>query len=106
MLENSSVVANLPTSVLQSNFNTTENVILSDYYIENASFLRMDNITTGYTFNEIFSNKSSIRLSASVQNVFVITNYSGLDPEVFNNGIDNTITPRPRTFTIGANIKF
>ncbi|WP_282074002.1 SusC/RagA family TonB-linked outer membrane protein [Polaribacter atrinae] len=106
LLENSSVVANLPTSVLQSNFNTTENVILSDYYIENASFLRMDNITTGYTFNEIFSNKSSIRLSASVQNVFVITNYSGLDPEVFSNGIDNTITPRPRTFTIGANIKF
>ncbi|MFD2529141.1 SusC/RagA family TonB-linked outer membrane protein [Polaribacter marinaquae] len=106
LLENSSVVANLPTSVLQSNFNTTENVILSDYYIENASFLRMDNIALGYTFKDAFKSNSSIRLSASVQNVFVITNYSGLDPEVFNNGIDNTITPRPRTFTIGANIKF
>jgi iron complex outermembrane receptor protein len=106
LLANSSVVANLPTSVLQSNFNTTENVILSDYFIENASFLRMDNISLGYTFNEIFNDKSSIRLSTSVQNVFVITNYSGLDPQVFKNGIDNTITPRPRTFTIGANIKF
>ncbi|MEN8857384.1 MAG: SusC/RagA family TonB-linked outer membrane protein [Flavobacteriaceae bacterium] len=106
LLENSSVVANLPTSVLQSNFNTTENVILSDYYIENASFLRMDNVSLGYTFKDVFKGNSSIRLSASAQNVFVITNYSGLDPEVFNNGIDNTITPRPRTFTIGANIKF
>lgn len=106
LLENSSVVANLPTSVLQSNFNTTENVILSDYFIENASFLRMDNISLGYTFKDIFKGNSSIRLSTSAQNVFVITNYSGLDPEVFNNGIDNTITPRPRTFTIGANIKF
>jgi iron complex outermembrane receptor protein len=100
------VVANLPTSVLQSNFNTTEDVILSDYYIENASFLRMDNISLGYTFKEIFNYKSSIRLSGNIQNVFIISNYSGLDPEVFNNGIDNTITPRPRTFTIGANINF
>ena len=72
LLANSAVVANLPTSVLQSNFNTTEDVILSDYYIENASFLRMDNISLGYTFNEVFNYKSSIRLSANVQNVFVI----------------------------------
>ncbi len=106
LLANSSVVANLPTSVLQSNFNTTEDVILSDFYIENASFLKMDNIALGYTFSDVFKSNSSIRLSTSVQNVFVITNYSGLDPEVFNNGIDNTINPRPRTFTIGANIKF
>ena len=106
LLANSALVANLPTSVLQSNFNTTEDVILSDYYIENASFLRMDNISLGYTFKEIFNYKSSIRLSGNIQNVFIISNYSGLDPEVFNNGIDNTITPRPRTFTIGANINF
>jgi len=106
LLANSNVVANLPTSVLSSNFNTTENVILSDYYIENASFLRMDNISLGYTFQNVLNNTSKIRLSASVQNVFVITDYSGLDPEVFNNGIDNTITPRPRTFTVGANVNF
>jgi outer membrane receptor protein involved in Fe transport len=66
----------------------------------------MDNISLGYTFQNVLNNTSKIRLSASVQNVFVITDYSGLDPEVFNNGIDNTITPRPRTFTIGANVNF
>ena len=106
LLRNSSVVSNLPTSVLDTNFQSSETVLLSDYYIENASFLKMDNITFGYTFQNTFKNHSSIRLSASVQNVFTITNYSGLDPEVFANGIDNSITPRPRTFLLGANLKF
>lgn len=106
LLKNSSVVSNLPTSVLNTHFQSTEDVLLSDYYIENASFLKMDNVTIGYTFEDIFNARSSIRLSASVQNVFTITNYSGLDPEVFANGIDNSITPRPRTFLVGANMKF
>ena len=106
LLVNNSVAANLPVTVLESGFNTTEDVLLSDYFIENASFIKLDNITMGYTFNEVLSSKSSIRLYASVQNVLTITNYSGLDPEVFGNGIDNTIYPRPRTFTFGANMKF
>lgn len=106
LLRNSSVVSNIPTSVLDTNFQSNETVLLSDYYIENASFLKMDNVTIGYTFEETFNSRSSIRLSASVQNVFTITNYSGLDPEVFENGIDNSITPRPRTFLVGANMKF
>lgn len=106
LLKNSSVVSNLPTSVLDTNFLSNETVLLSDYYIENASFLKMDNITLGYTFENVFNARSSIRLSSSVQNVFTITKYSGLDPEVFENGIDNSITPRPRTFLIGANMKF
>ncbi|MFA9187098.1 SusC/RagA family TonB-linked outer membrane protein [Flavobacterium magnesitis] len=106
LLKNSSVVSNLPTSVLDTNFKSNETVLLSDYYIENGSFLKMDNITLGYTFNKTFNENSSIRLSAGVQNVFIITNYSGLDPEVFENGIDNSITPRPRTFLVGANMKF
>ncbi|WP_255510476.1 SusC/RagA family TonB-linked outer membrane protein [Flavobacterium sp. GSA192] len=106
LLRNSSVVSNLPTSVLDTNFKSTENVLLSDYYVENASFLKMDNVSLGYTFEDIFNSSSSIRLSASVQNVFTITKYSGLDPEVFSNGIDNSITPRPRTFLVGANVKF
>lgn len=106
LLKNSSVVSNLPTSVLESNFQSNEDVLLSDYYIENASFLKMDNITLGYTFENVFNARSSIRLSTGVQNVFTITNYSGLDPEVFENGIDNSITPRPRTFLVGANMKF
>ncbi|WP_228520929.1 SusC/RagA family TonB-linked outer membrane protein [Flavobacterium sp. HJJ] len=106
LLRNSSVVSNIPTSVLDTNFQSNEAVLLSDYYIENASFLKMDNVTLGYTFKETFNANSSIRLSAGVQNVFTITNYSGLDPEVFANGIDNSITPRPRTYLIGANMKF
>ena len=106
LLKNSSVVSNLPTSVLDTNFQSNEAVLLSDYYIENASFLKMDNVSIGYTFEDIFNARSSIRLSASVQNVFTISKYSGLDPEVFENGIDNSITPRPRTFLVGANMKF
>lgn len=106
LLKNSSVVSNLPTSVLDTNFKSNETVLLSDYYIENGSFLKMDNVTLGYTFENTFNENSSIRLSAGVQNVFTITNYSGLDPEVFENGIDNSITPRPRTFLVGANMKF
>ena len=76
-------------------------------YIENASFLKMDNITLGYTINNPIKafGTNSVRLWAGVQNVFTITNYSGLDPEVFN-GIDNLIFPRSRTFLVGANIKF
>ncbi|CAL65026.1 SusC/RagA family TonB-linked outer membrane protein [Christiangramia forsetii] len=105
ILQNNSVVSNLPVTVLETGFTTTEDVILSDYYIENASFLKMDNITLGYTFDKTWNESSSIRISAGVQNVFTITNYSGLDPEVFENGIDNTLYPRPRTFLIGANVR-
>ena len=100
------VASNLPKSVLQTQFNTTENVILSDLYVENASFLRIDNVTLGYTFKSAFNANATLRLAGSVQNLLTVTNYSGLDPEVFGNGIDNTITPRPRTFLINANIRF
>jgi iron complex outermembrane receptor protein len=65
----------------------------------------MDNITLGYTFKDISKTLKSVRLWGGVQNVFTITNYSGLDPEVFN-GIDNLIYPRSRTILAGANIKF
>ncbi|WP_318310143.1 SusC/RagA family TonB-linked outer membrane protein [Flagellimonas crocea] len=106
LLQNNSVVSNLPVSVLDSGFTTTEDVILSDYYIENASFFKLDNITFGYTFDEFLRSRSSLRLFSSVQNVLTITNYSGLDPEVFANGIDNTIYPRPTTILLGANFQF
>ena len=107
LLLDNAVLGNIPTSVLDTNFNTTADVIASDIYLENASFLRMDNITLGYTFDRPIKKfaSNSIRLWAGMQNVFTLTNYSGLDPEVFN-GIDNTIYPRPRTFLLGANIKF
>lgn len=101
-----SILSNVPTSTFDSNFASSgNNVIFSDYYIEDASFLRMDNITLGYTFPNWLEGKASLRLSAGVQNAFVITKYSGLDPEVFS-GIDNTIYPRQRQFLFGVNMKF
>ena len=99
------VLANLPSSVLNTNFQRTSDVIISDIYLEDASFLKMDNITLGYTFNDVSKTLKSIRIWGGVQNVFTITNYSGLDPEVFN-GIDNLIYPRSRTILAGANFKF
>ncbi|MFI3321875.1 MAG: TonB-dependent receptor [Rikenellaceae bacterium] len=74
----------------------------SDLFLENASFLKMDNLTLGYSFDNIFKSKLSGRLSGSVQNVFTVTKYSGLDPEIPGvTGIDNSIWPRARTFTLG-----
>ena len=99
-------VGNIPTSVLKTNFETTPNVVLSDLFVENASFLRMDNITLGYTFPKWLEGKASLRLFGGVQNAFIITDYSGLDPEIANNGVDNTIYPRQRTILAGVNVKF
>ena len=107
-LQDNAALGNIPSSVLNTNFVNTSDVLNSDIYIENASFLRMDNITLGYTFKrpvEKFGAGNSIRLWVGVQNVFILTNYTGLDPEVFG-GIDNTIYPRSRNILFGANIKF
>jgi TonB-dependent starch-binding outer membrane protein SusC len=101
------VPINIPSATYVTNFDKIDgDVQLSDIYIENASFLKMDNITLGYTVPNWLEGKASLRLSAGVQNVFTITNYSGLDPEITNTGIDNTIYPRPRTLLFGANVKF
>jgi iron complex outermembrane receptor protein len=100
------VVQNIPTAVTQTNFNTTSDVVLSDVYIENASFLRLDNVSLGYTFPKWLEGKASLRLFTGVQNAFVITKYSGLDPEITNDGRDNTIYPRQRSILVGANVKF
>lgn len=110
LLQDNAVLGNIPTSVLQTNFQRTSDVIISDLYIENASFLRMDNITLGYTFKDISNVLKSLRIWAGVQNAFIITDYSGLDPEVSlsggSPGVDNTIFPRQRNFLVGANFKF
>jgi len=100
------VLENISTNVLNTNFveQNGENV-LSDMYVENASFLRMDYVTLGYTFPKWLEGKASLRLFTGVQNAFVITKYGGLDPEV-TGGFDNTIYPRQRQFLFGANVKF
>ena len=78
---------------------------MSDYFVQNASFLKLDNITLGYNFAKIWDANISGRIYATVQNVFTITKYDGLDPEV-SNGIDNTLYPRPLTTVIGLNLNF
>ena len=79
----------------------------SDMFLENASFFRMDDINVGYTFDEFKNWKGKIRVGASVQNVFTITKYSGLDPELTAaDGVDNNLIPRPRLYTVRLNINF
>jgi len=81
---------------------------LSDYYLENASFLKLDNFTLGYTFPKLFrvaENNASLNIFGTVQNICTLTKYTGIDPEVFN-GIDGTVYPRPRTFILGIKFNF
>jgi len=92
--------------------------LLSDYYVQNASFLRMDNFSVGYNVGKISHSKATLRVNAYVQNVFVITKYTGLDPEIgpgtatttnplpSNYGIDNNFYPRPRVYSLGINLGF
>lgn len=83
------------------------NQYLSDYYIENASYLRLDNINIGYNAGAVMGAGTNMRVSANVQNVFVITKYKGLDPEnASDSGVDNNIYPRPRIITLGINVDF
>lgn len=99
------IVRNGGTNYLESGFKLRN--LLSDYYIENASFFRIDNINFGYSFGRIIRNKASLRLNASIQNVYTFTKYSGVDPESSNStGVDNTIYPRPRIYSVGASIDF
>ena len=92
---------NVASSAMDANFTNYE--YFSDYYIEDASFFRMDYIRLAYTFNKLFNNKSDLNVSFTLQNAFIITNYSGLDPEVFG-GIDNNVYPRSRNFVLGLKL--
>ena len=79
----------------------------SDYFLEHACFFRLDDMNLGYTFRDIGPWKSSVRVAFGVQNVFVLTPYTGMDPEVTaENGIDNTMWPRPRTYSLRLNVNF
>ncbi len=82
-----------------------DNTLLSDYFVQNASFMKCDNITLGYSFKKLFGAPIGGRVYAAVQNVFTISKYKGLDPEV-ENGLDNNIYPRPLTTLIGLSLNF
>ena len=97
---------NYDECIYRTNFTQVNESIqrASDYFLENASFLKMDNITLGYSFKKFFTEKLSGRISFSVQNVFTVTNYTGLDPEC--NAIDENLWPNSRTYTFGLNLNF
>jgi len=99
-------LANGSRNLLETNFTGNgDQYLLSDYYVENASFLRMDYINVGYNAGNLISRQTNLRIGANVQNVFTVTKYKGLDPEV-PGGIDNNFYPRPRIFSISLGLDF
>ena len=102
-----SFISNRLTSAWDSFFSQAQ--YTSDYYISNASFLKLDNFTLGYTFPKLFKvggdNYASLNVFGTVQNICTLTKYKGIDPEVYG-GIDGTVYPRPRTFVLGLKFNF
>ncbi|WP_442590116.1 SusC/RagA family TonB-linked outer membrane protein [Pedobacter sp. AW31-3R] len=104
ILSPSGLINNATTTFFDTNF--SNNQYLSDYYVRNASFLKMDNAGLAYDFGRLSPNRTTtLRVSANVQNVFVISDYNGIDPEI-SNGIDYKFYPRPRTYSLGVNVGF
>ncbi|WP_162555794.1 SusC/RagA family TonB-linked outer membrane protein [Reichenbachiella versicolor] len=109
LITDKQVLNNIHKGTLDTDFGQKQ--LRSDYFIENASFVRLDNISLGYSFDEL--KYAKIRVYGTVQNVFTITNYSGIDPEISllgdginNNGIDNNVYPRAITAILGVNVTF
>ena len=101
-----SFISNRVASAPHSMFSQAQ--YLSDYYLQNGSFLKLDNFTLGYTIPKLFKvgeNNASLNIFGTVQNIWTFTKYTGIDPEVFN-GIDGTVYPRPRVFTLGLKFNF
>ena len=101
-----SFVSNRVVSATESRFSQAQ--YLSDYYLQDGSFLKLDNFTLGYTFPNIQVDKNrfaSLNIFGTVQNIVTITRYTGVDPEVYG-GIDNNMYPRPRTYVIGVKFNF
>ncbi len=95
-----SFFSNTTSEVYKSDFSTGQ--YLSDYFIHNASFLKMDNLSLSYDFGKVYK-KFNVRATATAQNVFTISNYKGIDPE---QGIDNNLYPMPRTYSLSLNVTF
>ena len=94
-------LSNVSTDVFDVNFNNQQ--YLSDYYVQNASYFKLDYLTLAYDFGNLIKNTLGLRASFTVNNLFTITKYKGLDPEV-SGGIDNNIYPRSRVFVLGVNL--
>ncbi len=102
---NGEYLSNIHSDALFTGFREAN--YFSDYYLKNGSFFRMDNISLGYTFQNLTLGNAptNMRVYGTVNNAFVITKYKGLDPEI-QGGIDNNLYPRPRTFTLGLTMSF
>ena len=96
-------LSNVTADALKTGFRTYQ--YFSDYYVQNASFLRLENVTLGYDVGRFINDKLNLRFSLAAQNLFVLTKYTGLDLEI-SGGIDNNFYPRARTVTLGINIGF
>ena len=102
-----SFISNRLASATQSMFSQAQ--YLSDYYVRDASFLKLDNFTVGYTFPKLFkvtdNRDASLNIFGTVQNICTLTRYDGIDPEIYG-GIDGAMYPRPRTFVLGVKFNF
>lgn len=102
---NSGLLNNVHSDYFNSGFTVFQDrTAFSDHFVQEASFFKLDNITLGYTLDNAIKN-TTIRLFGSLQNVLIVTDYDGLDPEI-NGGIDNNFYPRPRSFVLGLNVDF
>lgn len=110
-LYSNSAYANTTHEAIKLGFQGRDNYFMSDYFVRNASFLRCDNITLGYSFANLFRAGKyegvNGRIYCTVQNPFVITKYDGLDPELeAGKGVDSGVYPRPTTFLLGVSLQF
>ncbi len=101
----SSFLANENSDVLNTNFKGIGDYYQSSYYIQNASFIKMDYLNIGYNLGRLNNSNIGLRFNAGVQNVFTITKYKGIDPEI-GGGVDFSQYPRPRTFLLGVGVDF
>jgi iron complex outermembrane receptor protein len=99
-------LSNGVANLLETRFEKSNDLQLhSDYYVQDASFIKLNNVSVGYTFNQKPNSTSVVKMTLSAQNVLIITKYDGLDPEI-SGGIDNTLYPRPIIYTLGLNVNF
>jgi iron complex outermembrane receptor protein len=103
MQTNGQFLSNITSDIYNTGFYSSQ--FFSDYYVQDASFFRLDNIMLGYRFNNLMNDKIKLRVYGTVNNAFVITKYDGIDPEI-SDGIDRNFYPRPRTFLLGVNVSF
>ncbi|WP_245893604.1 SusC/RagA family TonB-linked outer membrane protein [Sphingobacterium gobiense] len=104
VLDPNGPINNAPTSFLGAQFEQKQ--YNSDFYIHNASFVKMDNLSVSYAAGNVFRNGNGrLTISANMQNVFTVSKYKGVDPEI-DGGIDNRFYPRPRTYVLGVNLDF